>query len=89
MRIEKKTWPEYFERILSGEKNYDFRLADFDCKPGDILVLREFNPESQTYTGRVIEKIITYVNKLKLKDIEKFWKKEEIEEKGFQIISLK
>lgn len=89
MEIEKKTWPEYFEMILSGKKNFDLRIADFDCKEGDILVLREFDPKKQSYTGRVIKKTITYIKKWNIKDLEKFWSKEDIENKGFQIISLK
>jgi len=87
--IEKKIWPEYFEKILSGEKNYELRLADFNCEPGDILVLKEFNPEKQQYTGRIIEKTITYTSKWKIEDLEKFWKKEDIKKHGLQIISLK
>lgn len=86
MRIEKKCWPEFFEKILKGEKNFDLRLADFDVKEGDILVLKEFNPKTKQYTGRVIEKKVNYV--LKTKDL-KFWTKEEIDKFGLQIIGFK
>jgi len=41
MKIEKKVWPEYFEKILNKEKNFELRLADFECKKDDILVLKE------------------------------------------------
>jgi len=86
VKIEKKIWPEFFEKILSGEKKFELRLADFDCQPGDILVLKEWNPASGNYTGRTVEKIVGYV--LKTKDI-KFWTEEEIGKYGFQVISLK
>jgi ribosomal protein S17 len=86
MKIEKKVWPEFFEKILSGEKNFDVRLADFECKPGDFFVLKEWSPETKEYTGRVIEKEVGYV--LKTKE-QKFWPKEDIEKHGFQIISFK
>ncbi len=86
MKIEKKIWPEYFQKILDGVKTYELRLADFECKPGDILVLKEWDPETKEYTGRVIEKEVTYVGKTK--GI-KFWTKEEIEKHGFQIIAFK
>jgi len=86
MRIEKKIWPEYFQNILEGIKTYELRLADFECKPGDILVLKEWNPKTKEYTGRVIEKEVTYV--IKTKDV-KFWQKEDIEKYGFQIIAFK
>ena len=63
--IKKKTWPIYFEAILSGKKNYDLRLNDFDIKEGDVLVLEEWDPESKEYTGRKIEKKVTYVGKFR------------------------
>ena len=86
MKIEKKVWPEYFDKIKKDEKTFELRLADFECNPGDILTLREWNPETKKYTGRIIKKEVTYV--LKTKDI-KFWVKEDIEKYGFQIISFK
>jgi hypothetical protein len=85
-RIEKKTWPEYYERILSGDKTYDVRLADFECEEGDILVLREWDPKSKEYTGREMEKKITYV--FNTKDIE-FWSKEEIDKYGLVFMAIK
>ena len=83
--IEKKTWSELFERVLSGTKNFDLRLADFACEPGDILLLREYDPKTGEYTGRSVEKKITYVMKLKPQD---FYKKEDIDKYGLQIISF-
>jgi hypothetical protein len=85
-RIEKKAWPELFEAVLSGAKNFDLRLADFDCRPGDTLVLREWNPETKTYTGRQIEKEITFVLKTKGMD---FWPREDTDKYGYQVIALK
>jgi len=85
-KIEKKTWPALFSKIASGEKNFDIRLADFDCKPYDTLVFREWDPETQKYTGRIVEKQVSYV--MKTKDL-KFWTKEEIDKHGLQIIGLK
>lgn len=86
MKIEKKTWPKFFEEIKKGRKNFEVRLADWKCKPGDILVLREWNPKTKKYSGRVIEKKVTYV--LKTKAL-RFFSKKDIEKYGFQIIALK
>ena len=86
MKIEKKVWPKFFQKIIDGDKTFELRLADFECKPGDILVLREWNPETKKYTGKVIEKKVTYV--IKTKDV-KFWPKEEVEKYGYQIIAFK
>ncbi|MCX6773853.1 MAG: DUF3850 domain-containing protein [Candidatus Micrarchaeota archaeon] len=86
MKIEKKSWPEQFQKILDGAKTYDLRLADFECRPGDILVMKEWDPKTKSYTGRAIEKTITYVGKTKG---QAFWTKEDVEKYGFQIISFK
>ncbi|MBU3964949.1 DUF3850 domain-containing protein [Patescibacteria group bacterium] len=86
MKIEKKTWPELFQKILDGDKTFDLRLADFECNRGDILVLREYNSKTKEYTGRVMEKKVTFV--LKSKDVN-FWPKEDVKKYGFQVISFK
>ena len=77
---------EYFQKIVDGVKNYELRLADFECKPGDVLVLKEWNPKTKEYTGRVIEKNVIYVSKTKGQT---FWPKEDVEKYGFQIIAFK
>jgi hypothetical protein len=85
MRIEKKTWPEYFEKILTGEKTFEVRLADFDCKTGDTLVLREWDPKTKAYTGRQVEKKVGYM--LKTKDLKPLTK-EDIEKYGLYVIKI-
>lgn len=85
MKIEKKILPEYFELVLSGKKKYDFRLADFDVKEGDTLVLKEWNKETQSFTGREIEKTVLYVGKTKG---DTTWSRADIDEYGYQIISF-
>jgi len=86
MRHIKKVWPEYFQKILDGKKTYELRLADWKCNEGDILVLQEWNPETKEYTGREIEKEVTYVGKTKNFT---FWSKEDVEKYGYQIIAFK
>ena len=85
-KIEKKTWPSMFKKILTGKKTFDARLADFKIKNGDILVLREYDPIKKEYTGRIIEKKVSFI--LKTKD-QKFWSKEDIKKYGLQIIGFK
>ncbi len=86
--IKKKTWPDLFEKILNGEKTYEFRLADFNIEPGDKLILEEWDPKTKEYTGRKIEKIAGHVGKIDL-DNYAYWTKEEAEKYGYYIISLK
>ena len=86
MKIEKKAWPEYFEKILTGEKNFELRLADWQCETGDVLVLREWDQKTKKYTGRQIEKEISCV--VKSKDL-KMFSADDIEKYGWQAIGFK
>jgi hypothetical protein len=40
---ELKCWPEYFQQVKTGAKNFELRLNDRDYKTGDILHLKEWN----------------------------------------------
>ncbi len=84
--IRKKIWPEYFNAVASGKKKYELRLNDFGINEGDVLLLEEWNPETKKYTGRKVEKKVTYVGKFKIDKL--FWPEKVIKEKGLQIISL-
>lgn len=85
-KIEKKVWPKYYEAIASGKKKFELRLNDFRVSEGDILILKEYDPKTKKYTGKSVEKKVTYVAKFKLDKL--FWPKKEIEKKGIQVISL-
>ena len=84
--IKKKILPQYFEAVLSGKKKYELRINDFDVEEGDMLFLEEWNPDAKGYTGRTIEKKVSYVGKFKIDNL--FWSEEEIKKHGLQIISL-
>jgi ASC-1-like (ASCH) protein len=58
---ELKCWKEYFEPILSGLKTFEIRLNDRDYKVGDILILKEFIPETQIYSGRIITCKVSFI----------------------------
>lgn len=85
--IKKKILPEYFDAVLSGNKKYELRLNDFNISEGDTLLLEEIDPATKEFTGRTIEKTVSYVGKFKVDEL--VWPEEEIKEKGLQIISLK
>lgn len=87
--IEKKVWPEYFQKIIDGKKNFELRLNDFEIKEGDTLLLKEWNPATKTYTGRELSRTVGYVGGWKIDDLTKFWSREDIESKGIQVIALK
>lgn len=55
-----KCYPQYFEAVRNGIKNFECRYNDRDFKVGDELLLREYDPK-QGYTDRCIARKIIYV----------------------------
>jgi len=95
--IHKKISKKYFDLILTGQKTFEFRVADFECEPGDILVLDEYEYDNEddssralrSATGRSIRKTVGYVGKTKdYAWLERPDVKKEVEKYGYQIISL-
>ncbi|MBU2540045.1 DUF3850 domain-containing protein [Patescibacteria group bacterium] len=60
-------------------------MADFDVKEGDVLLLEEYDPKTKEYTGRSIEKKVSYILKFNLNDFGQEWV---IKEKGLLVIQL-
>ena len=56
---ELKIAPKYFEKVLSKEKNFEFRYNDRNYQVNDILKLKEY--DNGQYTGREISVQITYI----------------------------
>ena len=54
-----KTWPEYFNKVVSGEKSFEVRKDDRGFEVGDTLILQEFIMNFG-YTDREIYKEVTY-----------------------------
>lgn len=53
-----KTWPPFYEAVAGGWKPFECRKCDRHFKLGDILKLEEWDPSTQSYTGRSCEKRI-------------------------------
>ncbi len=83
--INKKTVSSLFNEILLGNKTFDVRLADWQCEPGDILILNEVDEETNKLTGRSIRKKVGYILYTNETD---FFTKKDIEKYGLQVISL-
>ena len=58
---ELKTWPKYFQEIFRGDKDFEVRKNDRDYKLGQELVLREYNPDTKEFTGRILHRSIKYI----------------------------
>lgn len=58
---ELKTWPFYYQDIANGNKKFEIRLNDRDFKIGDMLILKEYDPDTKKYTNNFCTKTITYI----------------------------
>lgn len=59
---ELKCWPVYYQAILAGIKAFDIRNgSDRHYKIGDLLNLREWDPDKKAYTGNSSVRRVTYV----------------------------
>ena len=87
MKIEKKVQQEYFEAVSEGKKRFEVRLANFKCKPGDTLVLKEQKQGARELTGRELE--CEVLHKFNTKEMEKFHTKEEIEKYGSVVLAIR
>lgn len=56
-----KTWPEPFRLIVTGAKRHEIRKADRPFKVGDLLRLQEWNPDTQSYTGAEVTKLVSHI----------------------------
>lgn len=82
--VKKRIILEYFEKIASGQKQFDVRLANFDIKAGDEFVLEEVG-EDRKSTGRKLKTKVKYV--LKTKELP-FWDQADIDKYGYQVIGF-
>jgi Domain of unknown function (DUF3850) len=60
---ELKTWPVPFQAVLDGKKLYELRKNDRGYRVGDILHLREWDPDTEHYSGRSLRARVTYMTR--------------------------
>lgn len=56
-----KIWPEFYAEIVAGRKNFELRKNDRNYAPGDELILQEWEPKTETYTGRDVRRFVLCV----------------------------
>ena len=59
--VDLKCWQPYYGMSERGEKPFELRVNDRDYQVGDILHLQEFDPLSQSYTGKVLHRRVLSV----------------------------
>lgn len=87
MKINKNVQQKYFEAVTQGKKRFEVRLADFKCKPGDTLVLKEQKQGTKKLTGRELKCEVLY--KFNTKDMEKYHTKKELDKHGLVILAIR
>lgn len=83
--IRKKVDREYFELIKFGKKRFEVRVADFEIKEGDTLILEEKDPKTKKLTGRKIPK---KVKDIFYKPLEKLGQIDDLVKYGIYVIQL-
>ena len=58
---EIKCWPEYFIMIDNQFKNFEVRKNDRDYHIGDFLRIKEWDPKTQSYSGKQCYRRIQYI----------------------------
>ena len=83
--ISKKVDASYYRQLVSGQKTFELRLADWDCQPGDRLRLIEVDDQTHEPTGRWLE--CTAGSVLKTNELD-FFPQSQVNQFGYQINSL-
>ncbi|KZN99379.1 DUF3850 domain-containing protein [Pseudobacillus badius] len=63
-----KIWPEYFQEVQKGNKNFEIRKKDRNFKVGDTIFLWEFDPSKKRLTGEFLEATITFITDFEQKE---------------------
>lgn len=58
-----KCWPGPFQAMLDGRKVHEVRKDDRGYAIGDHLHLREWDPDTSTYSGRTLTVRVTYISR--------------------------
>lgn len=59
MQHELKCAPEPFQAKWEGRKEWEFRKNDRDYREGDLLLEREYDISSNSYSGReILEEVV-------------------------------
>ncbi|MEV0669375.1 DUF3850 domain-containing protein [Mycobacterium sp. NPDC050441] len=56
-----KSWPQFFHAIVAGDRTHELRRNDRNFRVGDLLVLAEFDPLVEEYTGATCTAEVTSI----------------------------
>ena len=58
---ELKTYSDFFRAVERGEKTFEVRKNDRNYAVGDVLRLRDYDPNTETYSGDELRVHISYI----------------------------
>ncbi|MGI4870389.1 MAG: ASCH/PUA domain-containing protein [Janthinobacterium lividum] len=58
---ELQLWTTCFAAVAAGTKPFDVRENDCDFQVGDALLIREYDPDSQTYSGQTLLRWVSHL----------------------------
>ena len=61
MKHELKIHPKYYRAVLLGLKKVEIRLNDRNYQEGDLLILNEFDPKTEKYTGGQVKRKVDFI----------------------------
>jgi hypothetical protein len=61
MNHELKIHPKFYKDILFGLKKVEVRKNDRNYQENDLLILNEFDPKIEKYTGGQVKRKVDYV----------------------------
>lgn len=53
-----KSHPKPFSQVWDGSKRHEVRINDRGYEQGDGIILEEFNPHTNQFSGRTIEAVV-------------------------------
>lgn len=56
-----QSWPGEFQATWDGRKTFDLRSSVKGYELGDVLVLQEYDPDKNLYSGRTISALVMFV----------------------------
>lgn len=63
MKHELKIHPEHYKNVLLGLKKVEIRKNDRNYQEGDLLILNEFDPKTEKYTGCQVKRKVDFIVK--------------------------
>ena len=61
MKHELKIHPKYYRAVLLGLKKVEIRLNDRNYQENDLLILNEFDPKTERYTGSQLKRKVDFI----------------------------